>query len=437
MRQLIALLLMALLAAQATLSSNAAETAVEAVADVDAEALAVEQDTVAVVGGDTEAEEEAEEAESTDENAEESEEAEEVDEAEEAEEADEADEADEAEEAETEEDEDESSEADEATDADEGDADADADAEEEDEETIIVGDDTVVPRFAHVLRGVPSPISGVQYTGAPKPLDTAKLYTGAVFNPETILSQLVQHDSNPKTMSDEDRCGAMAVIGAAVNKGAAGLSALINKVANTIPAAKIWTKTRYFADRPVPARIVDADATAMKAIATRMNAKTITYGDLGMIGDIMIRMWGAGYRDSNENFHLVMPAGRSYKVLSGTLGIPPPRLGVAISAMFPAGTTNSWIVSIAAAPGSTSPDHWLVVGRMGAATVTSANKGKIFMYDPDTLASPQSQLIWEGSTQWSAYMKRIQAGCNGCGFIPINAAGAAQDLAILHAPTEN
>lgn len=239
--------------------------------------------------------------------------------------------------------------------------------------------------------------SGVPYKAEARVPDNTPIFTDGKIDRDKVLQNLSQHDQNPKTTEDKDRCGGTAAIASAIaSDGDKGLLKLTGAMKKNLPAESL---------------------KEVNDIETRIKNKTATHGDLGRLSELI-----------HKGFAQPDPAGGS-GILDGDMhsiyteaGMKPPAGPGAPDKIFQNG--QSWPVNLDT-DGDGTPNHWVVAGK--------DDKGRAFIYDPESTPG-KPQIHYKGSAEYDAYIKQMKD--TGSGFAPMTKkdADAARDKYYNEAP---
>jgi hypothetical protein len=273
-------------------------------------------------------------------------------------------------------------------------------------------------RLSAAAAAHPSPVDGVQYTGAARVPDATPLPRGAdgQVDRQQLLTNLTQRDTNPQTSTDASRCGATAVLAAVANAPgdpAQNLRNLCTRFAGD-PSARPPVAPAVPLTPPISAQ----DRTMLTSVASQLRGGTATYGSLAQVGDFISRRYatpvpgGGGAREISSS--------AMYGVLNAA-GVTAPDNGYGV---FAPQAGQSWPMILSANDPNGPANHWVLAGVEPG--------GRQFVYDPDATSGP-SQIHYAGDPAFQAYNDRFVAGRtgnHGAGFAPLN---TMQDLAAMGA----
>jgi len=229
--------------------------------------------------------------------------------------------------------------------------------------------------------GDPSPITGVIYDEVPKVQDTDSIFNHVEglpveFSSGAILERLTQFDHNPVTHFDRDRCGPTVVIAAAINRGLPSLIHLVQYVKQEI----IDSTNAAFNDATKQSQL-----SHLTNMITHLGgsvghpfsaSSTVTYGDLGVFGEIIIERWGTEDGSSYTTAGVVIQHLLVHGAEIPQMSTEQMHMGPNSFVSFANG--DGWFYGIRT-PGSTvnTLNHWIYFG-------SSADRS--FVYDPQPLA---------------------------------------------------
>jgi hypothetical protein len=226
----------------------------------------------------------------------------------------------------------------------------------------------------------PASPAGVPYKPEARVPDNTPLFDGGKMDREKVLQNLSQHDQNPKTTEDKNRCGGTAAIASAINSdGEKGLLKLTGAMKKYLPADSL---------------------KELKEIEKRIQDKTATHGDLGKLSELIHGVFsvddpkgGKGILDGDMHS------------LYTEAGLTPPSGTGSPDAIFKNG--QSWPINLDT-DGDGTPNHWVVAGK--------DEKGRTFIYDPESTPG-KPQIHYAGSPEYKKYIEQMNK--TGSGFAPL------------------
>ncbi len=227
----------------------------------------------------------------------------------------------------------------------------------------------------------PTSPAGVPYKPEARVPDNTPIFDGDNIDREKVLKNLSQHDENPKTTEDKDRCGGTAVIASAINNGGAeGLLKLTGAMKKNLGSDTLKD---------------------LNEIEKKIQNKTATHGDLAKLSELI-----------HQGFAVPDPKGGK-GILDGDMhslyteaGLKPPAGAGLPEKIFENG--QSWPVNLDT-NGDGSPNHWVVAGK--------DEKGRTFIYDPESTPG-KPQIHYGGSPEYDKYISQMKPG-SGSTFAPI------------------
>lgn len=231
----------------------------------------------------------------------------------------------------------------------------------------------------------PTSPAGVPYKQEARVPDNTPIFNGGEIDREKVLQSLSQHDQNPKTTEDKDRCGGTAAIASAISSGGdKGLLKLTGAMKKNLPASSLKD---------------------LNEIEKRIQNKTATHGDLGKLSELI-----------HQGFAVPDPKGGK-GILDGDMhslyteaGLNPPARPGLPEKIFQNG--QSWPVNLDT-DGDGSPNHWVVAGK--------DEKGRTFIYDPESTPG-KPQIHYGGSPEYDKYIDQMKR--TNSGFAPLTKADA-------------
>jgi hypothetical protein len=222
--------------------------------------------------------------------------------------------------------------------------------------------------------------AGVPYKPEARVPDNTPIFEKGKMDREKVLQNLSQHDQNPKTIDDKDRCGGTAVIASAINNGGEeGLLKLTGAMKKNLPASSLKD---------------------LNEIEKRIKDKTATHGDLAKLSEMI-----------HQGYSVPDPKGGK-GILDGDMhslytdaGLTPPKGPGLPEKIFQNG--ESWPVNLDT-DGDGSPNHWVVAGK--------DEKGRTFIYDPESTPG-KPQIHYAGSPEYDKYMEQMKK--TNSGFAPL------------------
>ncbi len=233
------------------------------------------------------------------------------------------------------------------------------------------------------LSSQPSSPAGVPYKPEARVPDNTPIFDSGKMDREKVLQNLSQHDQNPKTTEDKDRCGGTAVIASAINSGGEqGLLKLTGAMKKNLPPSK-----------------------ELDEIEKRIKDKTATHGDLAKLSEMI----HSGYAVPDPKGGKGVLDGDMHSLYTAA-GLTPPAGPGLPDKIFKNG--QSWPVNLDT-DGDGSPNHWVVAGK--------DDKGRTFIYDPESTPG-KPQIHYGGSPEYNNYIEQMKK--TGSGFAPLTKADA-------------
>jgi len=223
--------------------------------------------------------------------------------------------------------------------------------------------------FRSLSKGYPTPLEDDTYIGGDKAADDMNVFAAGYGDTVAqVLATITQFDDSSSTRYDEDRCGAAVTVAAAINAG------LVGPLIDFICA---------HSSKPSLPRPNKAKRDLLKHIKNRFAARTVTWGEVGKLQDILYEHWSVVHGHD----HTGMAGGQLHNLFVG-MGIPEASPDFVIttdegghfSASFAKGQSWPYIIHLPSGSAEPSAIHWILIG-------ADAVTGNQFIYDPYTMTT--------------------------------------------------